>query len=342
MDRLENQLSRSNHPRLSSARNRIVSRLATNKSDTFTTDHTMSTASSPQSSVTPVESGSMLPLKDMREAIADVWEHRDLLQQLTLRDIKLRYKQAVMGLAWAVFMPVLIVFSGLIIRFAMSQMSGQHLVAVAVANIALKGLGWAFFVGAIGFATASLVGNMNLVTKIYFPREVLPLSTIGAQMFDSGIGLLVLMVILPFLGVRLHLPLLWAPFLLLLLILFTTAAGLALSCANLFFRDVKYIVQVILMFGIFFTPVFFEPSMFGPRGAFIAMLNPLTGILEGLRLSVIAGHNLFEPLYTVVKGSSVPVWQPWELAYSAVWAIGGLIVAASLFRRVQPLFAEYV
>lgn len=283
-----------------------------------------------------------VPFSNIREAISDVWEHRDLLEQLTLRDIKLRYKQAVMGLAWAVFMPILIVFSGLIIRFAMSQMSGERLVAVEVANIALKGLGWAFFVGALGFATSSLIGNMNLVTKIYFPREVLPLSAIGAQLFDSGIGLIVLIVVLPFLGVRPHAPLLWAPLLLLLLVLFTTASGLALSCANLFFRDVKYIVQVILMFGIFFTPVFFEPSMLGAKGSFIMMLNPLTGILEGLRLSVVAGHNLLEPLYTVVKGKSVPAWQPWELGYSIVWSVGGAIAATSLFRRVQPLFAEYV
>src|SRR5665213_79560 len=283
-----------------------------------------------------------LPLKDMREAITDVWEHRDLLQQLTLRDIKLRYKQAVMGLAWAIFMPVLIVFSGLIIRFAMAQMSGQHLVATAVADIALKGIAWAFFVGTLGFATSSLIGNMNLVTKIYFPREVLPLSSVGAQLFDSALGVCVLAIILPFLGVRLHVSLLWVPVLFALLILFTTAAALALSCANLFFRDVKYIVQVILMFGIFFTPVFFEPAMLGARGAFLAALNPLTGILEGLRLSVIDGQSLLQPLTTVVKGVVVPVWHPWELVYSAVWAIAGLIGAATLFRRVQPLFAEYV
>lgn len=302
----------------------------------------MSTATPPIPQNDLAVKPSFVPLKDMREAITDVWEHRDLLQQLTLRDIKLRYKQAVMGLAWAVFMPVLIVFSGLIIRFAMAQMSGQHLQAVAVADIALKGLAWAFFVGTLGFATSSLIGNMNLVTKIYFPREVLPLSSVGAQLFDSSMGLCVLALILPFLGVRLHLSLLWVPVLFALLILFTTAAGLALSCANLFFRDVKYIVQVILMFGIFFTPVFFEPSMLGARGAFLATLNPLTGILEGLRLSVIDGQSLLQPLTTIVKGKVVPVWQPWELVYSAVCAIGGLIAAASLFRRVQPLFAEYV
>jgi ABC-type polysaccharide/polyol phosphate export permease len=279
---------------------------------------------------------------DLRSASIEVWEHRELLEQLTRRDIKLRYKQAAMGFLWAVFMPCLIVLSGLIVRYAMAQISGATLRPSDIANIAVKGVGWAFFVGALGFATASLVGNANLVTKIYFPREVLPLSSVGAQSFDSSIGLITLVIILPFLGVRIHPSLAWAPLLLLLLVLFTTGVSLFLSCANLFFRDVKYIVQVVLMFGIFFTPIFFEPAMLGPKGAYLAMLNPLTGILEGLRLSVVEGHNLLEPLTVVVKGVPRVAWEPWELAYSAVIAVAGVIGSAVMFRRLQHLFAEYV
>lgn len=279
---------------------------------------------------------------DIKSATIEVWEHRELLEQLTRRDIKLRYKQAAMGFAWAVFMPCLIVLSGLIIRFAMAQISGQALARVDIANIAIKGVGWAFFVGALGFATASLVGNSNLVTKIYFPREVLPLSSVGAQAFDTSIGLLTLCIILPLLGVRLHASLAWVPFLLVLLVLFTTGVSLFLSCANLFFRDIKYIVQVVLMFGIFFTPIFFEPAMLGPRGAHIAMLNPLTGILEGLRLSVVEGHNLLYPMSVVIKGVERAVWEPWELVYSGVCAVVAVLGAALMFRRLQHLFAEYV
>ncbi len=279
---------------------------------------------------------------DLKGATIEIWEHRELLEQLTRRDIKLRYKQAAMGFAWAVFMPCLIVVSGLIIRYAMAQISGQTLVRTDIANIAVKGLGWAFFVGALGFATASLVGNSNLVTKIYFPREVLPLSSVGAQAFDSSIGLITLVLLLPFLGVRLHPSFAWVPLLLLLLVLFTTGVSLFLSCANLFFRDVKYIVQVVLMFGIFFTPIFFEPAMLGPRGAHLAMLNPLTGILEGLRLSVVDGRNLLYPISVVVKGVERPVWEPWELVYSSVCAVIGMIGAGMMFRRLQHLFAEYV
>jgi lipopolysaccharide transport system permease protein len=281
-------------------------------------------------------------LADLKGASIEVWQHRELLEQLTKRDIKLRYKQAAMGFAWAIFMPCLIVLSGLIIRFAMAQISGQTLHAKDVANIAVKGVGWAFFVGALGFATASLIGNSNLVTKIYFPREVLPLSSVAAQGFDTSIGLLTLVVILPFLGVRLHTSFVWIPLLLFLLVTFTTGVSMFLSCANLFFRDVKYIVQVVLMFGIFFTPIFFEPAMLGPRGAMLAIINPLTGILEGLRLAVVDGRDLLHPIMGMVKGVEREIWNPWELVYSAVCAVSILLGSTLMFRRLQPLFAEYV
>ena len=281
-------------------------------------------------------------LADLKGASIEVWQHRELLEQLTRRDIKLRYKQAAMGFAWAIFMPCLIVLSGLIIRFAMAQISGQALHSRDIANIAIKGVGWSFFVGALGFATASLIGNSNLVTKIYFPREVLPLSSVAAQGFDTAIGLLTLVVILPLLGVRMHASFVWIPLLLFLLVIFTTGVSMFLSCANLFFRDVKYIVQVVLMFGIFFTPIFFEPAMLGPRGAVLATLNPLTGILEGLRLAVVDGRDLLHPIATVVKGVERQVWNPWELVYSAVCAVSILLGSTLMFRRLQPLFAEYV
>ena len=281
-------------------------------------------------------------LADLKGASIEVWQHRELLEQLTKRDIKLRYKQAAMGFAWAIFMPCLIVLSGLIIRFAMAQISGQALHPKDVANIAVKGVGWSFFVGALGFATASLIGNSNLVTKIYFPREVLPLSSVAAQGFDTSIGLLTLVVILPFLGVRLHTSFVWIPLLLFLLVTFTTGVSMFLSCANLFFRDVKYIVQVVLMFGIFFTPIFFEPAMLGPRGAMLATINPLTGILEGLRLAIVDGRDLMHPIMGMVKGVERQIWNPWELLYSAVCAVSILLGSTLMFRRLQPLFAEYV
>jgi ABC-type polysaccharide/polyol phosphate export permease len=127
-----------------------------------------------------------------------------------------------------------------------------------------------------------------------------------------------------------------------LLVLFTIATSLFLSCANLFFRDVKYVVQVLLTFGIFFTPVFFDASMFGPVAGPLAMLNPMAPLLEGLRLAVVEGHDLLTPLEVVVRGATVTAWSPWYLAYGALWAIGGLLVSAVVFHRSELLFAEYV
>ncbi|MEO8449057.1 MAG: ABC transporter permease [Gemmatimonadota bacterium] len=275
--------------------------------------------------------------------VRDLWAHRELVYQLTLRDVRIRYKQAIMGFGWAIFMPVLIIGSGLLVRFSMAQMSGRELISTVVAGMAIKALPWAFFAGAIGFATPSLVSNANLVTKIAFPREVLPVSATLAQTFDSTIGTLVLLILLPFLGVIPTVTALWAPVIAVLLFLFTIAVGLLLSCGNLFFRDVKYIVQVILTFGIFFTPVLYEPEHLGPRGTQLIMLNPLSPLLEGLRLSVVQGHNLLVPLTAVSKtGVVFTTWDPWYLVYSAACAVGGVFIAALVFHRLESLFAERV
>jgi lipopolysaccharide transport system permease protein len=290
---------------------------------------------------TPPHSGGVLA--DLREIVTDVWQRRDLLYQLARRDVRIRYKQAVMGFAWAIFMPLLVVLAGFLIRLAMATVSGSELPTTTIAGLAVKSLPWAFFVGAIGFAVNSLTGNMNLVSKVYFPREVLPLATTGAQMFDTLIGAAGLLILLPILGVRPTIALLWVPLLALTLLMFTAAAGLFLSCANLFFRDVKYIVQVLLTFGIFFTPVLFEPAMLGPTGAKLVMLNPLAPLLEGFRLSVVQGHNLAEPLMQLTKsGAEAVAWQPWYLLYSGAWAVLGLIGSALMFHRLEFVFAEYV
>ena len=281
-------------------------------------------------------------LVDLQEIGREYWQYRDLLYQLTLRDIRVRYKQTVMGFGWALLMPMLIVLSGLVVRYAMAYLSGTELEARAMMGVALKAIPWAFFVGAIGFANTSLITNTNLVTKIYFPREVLPVSATLAQAFDSLVGAAALSLVLPFLGVPFSANLLWVPVLALLLFLFTAAAALFLSCANLFFRDVKYIVQVVLTFGIFFTPVFFEPALFGAMGAKILMLNPLSPILEGIRLSMGEGHNL---LYMLVQSSStgerVIIWSPWYLTYTVAWAVLGLLGGSLFFHRLEALFAEY-
>lgn len=279
----------------------------------------------------------------LREVIHDYWTYRDLLYQITLRDIRIRYKQAVMGFGWAIFMPALIVLAGLLIRVAMANFAGKPLQSVDVESLMVKALPWSFFVGAIGFAAASLVANISLVTKVYLPREMFPVAATLAQAFDTCISGVVVMIILPFLGVTFHWSLMWVPVLLVLLFLFTMAVGLFLSCANLFFRDVKYIVQVLLTFGVFFTPVIFDASMVGTTGSRLVMLNPLSPFLEGLRLCVVQGHNLLEPLTIIgTHGQHILAWSPWYLAYSVLWSVGGLLASSLMFHRLEFLFAESI
>lgn len=277
--------------------------------------------------------------EDLREAATELWRFREMLYQLTLRDVRIRYKQAVIGFGWALLMPALVVLSGCLVRYAMTRKSGVPLDLAGIASISVKALPWSFFVGTISFATQSLTGNLQLVSKVYFPRAVLPLAATLGQAFDAVIGALVLVLVLPFLDVHLSLALLWVPLLALLLFLLTVAASLFLSCANLFFRDVKYIVQVMLTFGIFFTPVFFDPAMMGRRLAGLIMLNPLSPLLEGLRLAVVQQHDLLVPL---VSPDGIVVWSPMYLAYAAIWAILGLAASAMIFHRSEFVFAEYI
>ena len=243
-----------------------------------------------------------------------------------------------MGFGWAVMIPMLIVASGTIVRLIIANLSGGSLNLHIVGTIAVKSLPWAFFVAALSAGSSSLVGNRSLVTKIYFAREVLPLSALCAVGFDTLIGFVVLAVVLPFLGAKLGLPLLWVPILALMLFAFAHACALLFSSANLFFRDIRYLVQVITMFGVFFTPVLFEPEMLGDLGSKLIMLNPVAPIVDGLRLAVMEGHNLLTPL---VSEQGTLLWTPWYLAYSTVWTVGGLVTASLLFHRLEFLFAEY-
>jgi ABC-type polysaccharide/polyol phosphate export permease len=260
-----------------------------------------------------------------RPWVQELARHRDLLYMLSWREIALKYKQSVMGFMWAVLMPALIVAAGMLVRSAMAHLSGKPMESTTVATVVVKAVPWAFFVAALRFATQSLIANANLVTKISFPREVLPMAAVVSQLFDLAVAGVVTGVVLMGIGVGVSLQLLWVPVLLLLLITLVTGLGLVLSAANLFFRDIKYLVEVVITFAIFFTPVFYEVELFGDRG-WVLLLNPVAPILEGLKDAVI--RHTVPPL-------------GW-LAYSAVLSIAGLIGGFAVFKRLEPQFAERI
>lgn len=272
--------------------------------------------------------------------IAELWGARDLVMQFVMRDITVRYTQAVMGFAWALLMPLLIVGAGTVFRIAVSTLSSQPVEGFGIASLAVKALLWAFFSAGLQAATLSILAHANLLGKVYFPREALPIATVLAQCLDLSVGLVVLAIALPFFGVPLTWNLLWAPLLLVLLISFTIGCALILSCANLFYRDVKYIVQVLLNFGVFATPVFFEPQMLGVKGAAIMLRLPLSPFIQGIDLAVVRGHNLLQPLALATPKGLVDVWSPWLLAYAATTSILLLFGGLRMFRTASRRFAE--
>ncbi len=251
--------------------------------------------------------------------------HFDILYMLTWRDISVRYKQSLMGFLWAILMPAMIAAAGIMVRFAMAKVSGTQLRSEAVLAVTIKALPWAFFVSSLRIATASLTANASLVTKIAFPRIVFPLSAILSQLFDFAIAAIVVTIIFLFLGVGFTANVLWIFPLFVILVSLTSAFCILLSAANLFYRDVKYLVEVVVMFAVFVTPVFYEVEMFADW-ANLLLINPIAPILEGLYASVI-------------KGTS-PSLQ-WTF-YSAAFAIFGLLASVTLFRALEPKFAESI
>lgn len=251
--------------------------------------------------------------------------HRDLLIALVQRELKVRYKQSIMGILWAILMPALIVGAGAIVKVAMAKLSGSSVSTQSLALVTVKSIPWAFFAGAVKQSSVSLISNSNLVTKIYTPREVFPIAAVLAQSVDSLVGAAVLALVLPFLGVTLSARLLLLPVFAAELFLLTAAFGLFLSAGSLFFRDVKYLVEVFITFGIFFTPVFYEAAMFD-RWSSLILLNPVSPILEGIG--------------AVVVGTALPGigW----LVYSGVFATVGFMIAFIVFKRMEPYFAESV
>jgi lipopolysaccharide transport system permease protein len=261
----------------------------------------------------------------MIKIIHELIEYKDLIYMIVLRDIKIKYKQSIMGFMWAILMPVIIISAGVLVKFAMARLSGGTLTWAGIASVSVKSVPWAFFVASIRFATNCMTSNTNLVAKIYFPREILPISAVLSQLFDFLVASCVLTIIMCIAHIGLSVYLLWVPFLFLLMVINALSMGIFLSVSNLFLRDVKYLVEVILSFAIFFTPVFYESEVAG-KWAWLIMLNPVAPVLEGINSSVV--------LHQMPKIG----W----LLYSCIFAIVSLILSVVIFKKLEPKFAENI
>ena len=261
----------------------------------------------------------------MIAALRELYVRRDLVYILTWREFKIRYKQSVMGLLWAVLMPLVIVCAGIIVRYAFSRVSGKPLVLSDLSSVTVKAAPWAFFVAALRFGTNSLVTNANLVTKVYMPRLAFPISAVCGQLLDFLIAGVVigLLLVVARIGISIHL--LWLPALIACLILMAIGFAVIFAAGSLFFRDVKYLVDVFLTFAIFFTPVFYEASLFG-QWAPVVLLNPVSPLLEAITATVV-WHT----------SPSLP-WLCYSFGFTALLCVGSL----AMFTKLEPMFAESV
>jgi ABC-type polysaccharide/polyol phosphate export permease len=261
----------------------------------------------------------------MFQAMSETFARRELLYILAWREIKVRYKQSVMGLLWAVLMPLVIVCSGLIVRYGFAQVSGTPLALTDFTSVAVKAAPWAFFVAALRFGTNSLVANTTLVTKIYLPRLAFPVAAVVAQLLDFLVAAALIAAVLGFARTGLSVHMLWLPFLIGVLIVMATAFAIIFSAASLFLRDVKYLVELFLTFAIFFTPVFYDSALFG-RWASLLLINPVSPLLEAISTTVIQ-H----------RGPALG-WVGYSVVFTGLLSVGAL----ALFAKLEPLFAESV
>jgi lipopolysaccharide transport system permease protein len=252
-------------------------------------------------------------------------EYRELLLAFTKRNIKIKYKQTFMGLLWAIFMPTVILLSGIVVKQGLAMLSGRTVQLTEIATVSVKSLPWAFFIGSLKFAVGSLTANLNLVNKVYFPRVIFPLSYIFGQLFDFLIAVAVFTGILVYINIGVSIHLLWLPFLLVFLVLFTAGLAMILCCGNLFYRDVKYIIDVLITFAIFFTPVFYDASMF-PEKETLLLLNPMGALLESINRVV------------VLHQAPHMGW----FMYTGIFSVSAFAVGWYVFYKMEPLFADNI
>lgn len=250
---------------------------------------------------------------------------REILYMLTWRDVAIRYKQSIMGLLWAVLLPGLVVVAGVMVRLVIAQYSSSPVTTDDLASIMVRATAWSFFISALRFGTNSLIGNNSLVSKLSFPKEVFPLAAVLAALFDFLIACAVVFLILIIAGWLPGIEALWALPLFLMVVLMATGLSLLLSAANLFFRDVKYLVEIFLTYAIFFTPVLYEASHAGKWREYL-LLNPVSPLLEGLADSL------------VWRRAPDPGWT----AYGAIFSLVIAVVGYRVFKRLEARFAESI
>jgi lipopolysaccharide transport system permease protein len=256
--------------------------------------------------------------------LADLWEYRELLYFLIWRDIKVRYKQTALGAAWAVLQPFLtmVVFSVFLGRLGKIPSDGIPYPIFAYTAL----LPWQLFAHALTQSGTSIVANQGLITKVYFPRLIIPIASALAGLVDFAIAFAVLLGLMLFYGIMPTAAIAALPVFLLLAIVTALAVGLWLSALNVQYRDVRYTITFLTQFWLFATPVAYPSSLIPEPWRALYGLNPMAGVVEGFRWALLGSAPDPGPL----------------LAVSVLAVMGLLIGGLMYFRRLESTFADVI
>jgi lipopolysaccharide transport system permease protein len=255
---------------------------------------------------------------------AELWQFRELIYFFVWRDIKVRYKQTVIGAAWAVFQPfmTMVVFSLFFGRLAKISSGGLPYPIFYFSAL----LPWTYFSGALQNATNSVVEQRGVITKVYFPRLILPLSAMGSGLLDFAIGLVVFLGLMLFYHVHPGKAILLFPFFLLLAVATALGAGLWLSALNALYRDVRYGTGFLVQIWMFLSPVAYPAALVPARWRWLYGLNPMTGVIEGFRWCLTGRGQAPSLVLAASAGGVIAV------------LMGGMI----FFRRMEATIADVV
>jgi lipopolysaccharide transport system permease protein len=253
-----------------------------------------------------------------------LWEYRELLYFLIWRDIKVRYKQTVLGAMWAIIQPffTMVVFSIFFGKLAKVPSDGIPYPIFSYAAL----VPWSFFAQGLTAGSNSLVNSANLIKKIYFPRLAIPIASVLAGLVDFVLAFLVLLLMMLYYGIAPTINMLWLPFFLLLALVTSLGTTFWLSSMNVQFRDVRYLVPFLTQFWLFATPIAYPSSLLSEPWRTLYGINPMAGVVEGFRWALLGTDTA-----------------PWPIVMiSSCVALFLLITGAFYFRRTEKSFADVV
>ena len=281
---------------------------------------TTDTQAAPTIVIQPTRGMASLQLKAL-------WEYRELLGFLVWRDVKVRYKQTALGVAWIILQPLvsMVIFTLLFGVLLNAPSNGAPYPIFAYAGL----LPWNYFAGSLTRSSQSLVGSANLITKVYFPRLVIPISGVLGGLVDFAVSSVVLGILMLVYRIAPTANIIWLPFFLLLAMATALGFGLWLAALNVRFRDVNYLTPFLVQIWMYLTPVIYSVTLIPEQYRWLLALNPMTGVVEGFRWALLGGVMAVEPpgaLFAVSVGISLVV----------------LVTGAIFFRSTERTFADII